>query len=185
MNTTNTSPYFGEVRKSCGYRYMWQACADCGMGRWVVTNKEGIPRHTRCYLCAMKKQRGKNNPNWQGGKIRQGGYVMILLEPTDFFYSMAGKNGYVMEHRLIMAKHLGRCLQEWEKVHHKDGIRDHNVVSNFKLTTNGSHALEHSKGYRDGYQQGYLDAQSAKIEELRKEIRLLGWQLKESVSRVL
>jgi len=179
-------PKFGEIKQAGELgrpgeaRYIWQACKDCGKERWVQLGKRG-PRKLRCYACAMKSQRGQGNPNWKGGKIGAGAggsYVAIKLQPDDFFFSMADHQGYVLEHRLIMARKLGRCLQPWEKVHHKDGNRSHNVDSNLKLTTAGSHAIEHNKGYRDGYLQGYLDGQNGKIEELRKEIRLLQWQLK-------
>ena len=128
---------------------------------------------------------GMRSPNWRGGRGRESkGYVSVWLAPTDFFYPMADQKGRVLEHRLVVAKRLGRCLQSWEKVHHKDGIKDHNKYSNLKLTTTGSHIIEHNKGYRDGYQQGYLDGQNTKIDDLKKEIRLLQWQLKELRSMI-
>lgn len=186
-NVIGKLPELGQIKQAAELgrpgeaRYIWQACKDCGKERWVQLEKRG-PRKLRCYLCAMKSQRGQGNPNWKGGKVEAGvGYIAIKLQPDDFFFPMADYQGYVLEHRLIMARKLGRCLQPWEKVHHKDGNRSHNVDSNLKLTTAGSHAIEHNKGYRDGYQQGYLDGQNVKIEELRKEIKLLQWQLKQLI----
>jgi len=125
--------------------------------------------------------KGPKNPQWKGGRVtcHGDGYVLIKLSEDDFFRSMAGKQGYVLEHRLVVAKSLGRCLQPWEKVHHKNGIKDDNRRFNLKLTTLGSHAIEHSRGYRDGYREGYQDGQSKAMEELKQQIRLLQWQIKE------
>ena len=64
---------------------------------------------------------GNKNPNygkygslsshWKGGKpLNTQGYVLNRLEPSDFFHQMANSNGYVLEHRLIVARTLGRCL---------------------------------------------------------------------------
>lgn len=150
-----------ELGKVTNNKYIRAACVDCGKERWVILH-HGKPRALRCYPCALKirTQLREKNPQWKGGRIKAaGGYIAIRLYPDDFFYPMATlcNHHYVLEHRLVMAKQLGRCLQPWEIVHHKNGIRVDNRPSNLRLSTKGSHSIEHSKGYRDGYEQGYQD----------------------------
>jgi len=45
------------------------------------------------------------------------GYINILVSRNDPYYPMADWRGYVYEHRLIMAKHLGRCLDKKDLKH--------------------------------------------------------------------
>jgi hypothetical protein len=37
------------------------------------------------------------------------------------------------EHRLVMEQAIGRYLEEWELVHHKDGDRANNLLANLEL----------------------------------------------------
>lgn len=181
-------PQRGEIRSANeinykGYsKYIWHPCIDCGELRWVRL-RCGKPTKLRCLSCSSKRKPHKSGAdahNWKGGKRKDlDGYIHIKLQPDDFFYPMANSGGYVREHRLVMAKHLGRCLQPWELVHHKNGVKDDNRYEQLKLTTRGSHIREHSKGYRDGYRRGYQDRQSAQIGELKQEIGLLRWQVKQ------
>lgn len=93
--------------------------------------------------------RGAERGNWKGGKTRTtDGYILIRLQPSDFFYPMTDKRGYAPEHRLVVAKRLGRNLHLWEIVHHKDQVKDHNDDKNLQLVSNDLHnAITHYENY--------------------------------------
>ena len=122
-------PALGDIVKAreIGWRnshkYIWVACVDCGKERWVQMRKGNRPSALRCNSCARKgeiKPSGSSHWNWNGGHSRRkDGYIKALLYPDDLLYSMADPKGYVWEHRLVVARALGRCLYPWEIVHHK------------------------------------------------------------------
>ena len=174
--------------KKHGSKFIYQSCLKCGKLRWVhlvgIKLDGGSPENLICRSCASRSgligKLGANSHNWRGGKNRnKEGYIICWLSRSDFFFPMATKEERVREHRLVMAKHLGRCLQSWEIVHHKNGIRGDNRIENLELSTYGAHSKNHSKGYKDGYAKGLIDGRTKQIEELKQEIKLLQWQMKE------
>lgn len=146
-------------------KFIWHACEICGKERWVLLRK-GLPTHLRCTSCGRK---GKGNSFWRGGHIRDNkGYVYIYVYPNDFFYPMTSKDrSYIAEHRLVMAKHLNRCLLPWEVVHHKNGIKGDNRLENLKLLPSQGEHISDSLLKREG------EKLKKRVDELEKRVTLL------------
>jgi hypothetical protein len=94
---------------------------------------------------------GEKNWAWKGGVTyfkTHGNYVGVkYIRCPQEYISMARKDGYVMEHRLIVAKTLNRPLLRIEVVHHLDHDPTNNALSNLILfASNRDHKLhEHGK----------------------------------------
>ena len=120
----------------------------------------------------QQEKRPMGNPNWKRGMGKnfgghlQRGYKLIKLDNNNFFYSMANNRGYVRENRLVMAKHLGRCLHPWEVVHHKNGIKNDNRIENLELNTIDGHNTITGM-------QNKIDALIRENEKLKQEIENL------------
>lgn len=152
-------------------KIIWAACPECGIERWKMLNlyrklngqilcqsctgkkavASGVVRtaahkpECQCQRCRTTRGEllGNKNPAWGGGRTVRGGYPAILLNSDSPFRAMGDRNGYVLEHRLVVAQALGRSLASYEQVHHINGDKTDNQLSNLELW-----ATSHPSGVR-------------------------------------
>ena len=119
----------------------------CSRDCWAVDNRKRDVSHLSSpEVIEKRRQTLLSNPGRYrpaGGRyIEPGkGYVMVRC-PADY-QQMSRQNGYVLEHRLAMAKHLDRCLRRAEVVHHVNGDLQDNRLENLRLYT--SHQAHYSE----------------------------------------
>ena len=103
-------------------------------------SRESISKHLSESLTGKINNSGSNNPRWKGGrKILKNGYIKVWYPDS----SMADSRGYVLEHRLFMAKSIGRDLRKNEEVHHIDHNPSNNSLDNLVLTNPKEHKLKY------------------------------------------
>lgn len=74
-------------------------------------------------------------------KKRCDGYISVYFPE----HPKSNKQGYIMEHDLVMECAIGRHLKDDEVVHHINHKRDDNRLSNLQLMTFKEHAALHMK----------------------------------------
>ena len=88
---------------------------------------------------------GAGHPEWKGGRLmNKDGYIQIWSPDHPTTHKT---KKYVLEHRLVMEKHIGRYLTRLEVVHHINGVKDDNRIENLHLYgSNAQHLKETLKG---------------------------------------
>lgn len=127
-------------------------CAVCGnpFERYVEPSKIASGKAKGIYCsraCKGKALSGDKHPMWKGGRCIVNGYVWVHSPG----HPHAKHQGYVLEHRLVMEKKLGRYLLPSEVVHHENDDTQDNRPDNLQLyASNADHK-------RDDYQFRHLN----------------------------
>lgn len=109
-------------------------CVYCGGEFHPGNHSDRITCSNEC----ANKQRVKKSIKPEYWWINQSGY-------QEGNVWVNGKRIRVKRHRWIMENHLGRKLSRWENVHHIDGNRLNNDISNLELIDHVEHALLHNR----------------------------------------
>lgn len=125
----------------------------------------------KCSYAFIQKEK---HPNWKGGKyVNSYGYKMIHKDFVDEkYHSMCASDGYIPEHRLVMAKKLNRPLKTEELVHHVDENRLNNKENNLEIVTKGEHSKIHYNIKQEDKQKGQAKLNKRKVIEIKKLLKI-------------
>jgi len=142
-------------------------CARCGQEH--VTFASNIRSDVFTGMCRSCFHTGPSSPTWKGGRVTKHGYIYIRVYSDHPLHdTMANNMGYIAEHRLVMAEHIGRPLKRTEVVHHKNSDKTDNRVENLELYTSFE---EHGQALQErSPHPGYVPVNKlARILEMIKE----------------
>lgn len=86
-------------------------------------------------IAEIKRNYGKDHPNYKGGHIASSGYRVISRLGSSNLY----------EHRVVAEQKIGRPLASNEVVHHIDGNRLNNHPDNLQVMTQSEHTRLESR----------------------------------------
>jgi hypothetical protein len=87
---------------------------------------------------------GEESGNWKGGKWRNDrGYIHIRVKDHP-----NASHGYVLQHALVMEEYLGRHIRKGEVIHHINGQKDDNSITNLWLCNGSKHRSAHESLFK-------------------------------------
>lgn len=120
-----------------GKQFIDVVCAHCGK---IIHLRKCYARRNRSHYFCNKhceseyRKLDNTKDNWAGGRINTStGYKTIRIDGRE-----------IDEHRLVMAKHIGRDLRSDEIVHHINGDKLDNRIENLQLLSQSEHMKIHN-----------------------------------------
>ena len=156
---------------------IWFNCDYCDKEVKRRYSRFNRKRKYKNHFCSKKCEHNfrtkENHPNWQGGEyINSYGYKMIHKDFVDVkYHSMCASDGYIAEHRLVLAQKINRPLTTKELAHHIDGNKLKNNINNLKIVTKGEHSKIHYSIKHEDKQKGQAKLNKEKVIKIKKLLK--------------
>ncbi len=110
--------------------------------RHTEESKRKMSLHTK-----SNNLRGADHPAWKGGRYVCKSYLHVLItqrsKREQNLARQMVKGCYILEHRLVMAVKLNRPLKRREEVHHVNGKKLDNRLTNLEVYPKRGHSRKH------------------------------------------
>jgi hypothetical protein len=161
-------------------------CAECG--KKFEKRETGVFKTnftgccTNCY-CKRRKVQTKNTMVSAGKILRSDGYIYRHIrtftedEQAIIKQMPLNNNMYISEHRAVVSLHFNRPLLSTELVHHIDGDKTNNDISNLHIYQAYSHSRKHSEQFAKVLELesrvGNLELENSQIQDENSRLRKL------------
>lgn len=121
-------------------------CSECGKVRFVDLRNLSRMKTDLCGRCS----RLQTKISMPTRTIDKRGYVKLYIPKNHSLATMRDARGQIYEHRIVMARKLGRILNDDEHIHHVNGNKTDNSLNNLRLVDPHEHASRHAKEFGFG-----------------------------------
>lgn len=121
----------------------------------MFPNKTPLAIYKKAYALGLRKtqeiefknrsnaRKGEKGSNWHGGKTKtSGGYKQIYMPG----HHRADSRGYVLEHIFVFERETGIKIPNNCCIHHLNGEKCDNEITNLCMLTHSAHTILHHKG---------------------------------------
>lgn len=141
IKCNNGSVYSKKMCRKC-YRlqqHLESPLIECHCGCKMMIHKLGTDERIRKFVRGHHVI-GDKNPRYNGYKSIDNDGYRLLYKPD---HLNSRKWGWILEHRYIVSKYLGRPLKKDELIHHINENRLDNRLSNLMIMTRQEHQHHH------------------------------------------
>ena len=117
-------------------------------------------------------RRAEKHPRWNSGRmIASTGYVKLRLGRN---HALSDSNGYAYEHLVVWIKNGNAPPKKKEVIHHRNGDKTDNRISNLELSDRSTHSTIHGRGLPDKDVRSIREAYASGAHDMPSLARIYG-----------